>query len=156
MPHKDYKACGIFMLFPVAMNSQVHCLHRLLLNHHHHHHNCHFSHHGASKQREISCIYLKMQYYCTLLSRTTGSFHIHAVFTWIKHTAVFKLEAIYLLGLHPLKQFRLISLLTFLRVYYSKMYTASCLCQMQIITEHFYPAPTQSVWVNERERERER
>lgn len=65
MPHKDYKACGIFMLFPVAMNSQVHCLHCLLLNHHHHHH-CHFSHHGASKQGVISCIYLKMQYYCTL------------------------------------------------------------------------------------------
>lgn len=147
MPHKDYKACGIFMLFHVAMNSQVHSLH-------HHHHHCHFSHCGASKKWVISCMYLKMQYYFALLSRTDGSFHIHVVFTWIKHTAVFKLEAIYLLGLQPLKQFRLISLLTFVRVSCSKMYTASCLCQMQIITEHFYH--TQTVWVNERERERDR
>ncbi len=102
---------------------------------------------------ESDQLYLKMEYYFALLSRSDGSFHIHAVFTWIKHTAVFKLEAIYLLGLHPLKQFCLISLLTFLRVSYGKMYTASCLCQMQIIRT-FLPC-SDSVCVGEWESERE-
>jgi len=152
MPHNDNKVCGKFMF--VAMNSQIHCLHHILLNHHYHHHhhnNCHFSHCGASKQWLISCTYLKTGYYVALLLRTDGSFHTHVVLTWIKHTAVFKLEAIYLLGLHPLKQFRLISLLTFVRVSYSKMYTASCPCQIQVITEHFYHNQSE---VRERERVR--
>lgn len=40
--------------------------------------------------------------------------HIHAhVLKWIKHLSFFKLEAIYLLGLHPRKQFYLISVLMF-------------------------------------------